>query len=120
MKVTHTIDFKQHLFIHIILKILLITTYVLQVSSLKGILVLNIPPPPSDRLWYSFKEKPELGLRIVPFYGGEKLGMDNTFFSRAINKIVNIVTHRFESFISRFRKINNCMHVIPLERSVLI
>ena len=105
MKVTHTIDFKQHLFIHIILKILLITTYVLQVSSLKGILVLNIPPPPSDRLWYSFKEKPELGLRIVPFYGGEKLGMDNTFFSRAINKIVNIVTHRFEIFIFRFRKI---------------
>ena len=57
-------------------------------------MVLNIPPPPSDRLWYSFKTRPDLGLRIVPYYGGEKLGNDNTFSSRAINKIIDIVVNR--------------------------
>jgi len=89
-------------------------TLQLEVSSLKGVLVLNIPPPPSDRLWYSFKEKPELGLRIVPFYGGEKLGMDNTFFSRAINKIVNIVTHRLKEEIHKFVLLPN-MDDIPIK-----
>jgi len=48
----------------------------LEIVSLAGVIVLNIPPPPSDRLWYSFKERPELGLRIVPFYGDVKLGED--------------------------------------------
>lgn len=67
---------------------------VLQLASLNGVLVLNIPPPPSDRLWYSFKSRPDLGLRIVPYYGGEKLGNDNTFSSRAINKIIDIVVNR--------------------------
>ena len=65
-----------------------------QVTSLSGVMVLNIPPPPSDRVWYSFKTRPDLGLRIVPYYGGEKLGNDNTFSSRAINKIIDIVVNR--------------------------
>ena len=30
---------------------------VFQLASLNGVLVLNIPPPPSDRLWYSFKTR---------------------------------------------------------------
>ena len=63
-------------------------------TSLSGVMVLNIPPPPSDRVWYSFKTRPDLGLRIVPYYGGEKLGNDNTFSSRGINKIIDIVVNR--------------------------
>ena len=38
--------------------------------------------------------RPDIGLRIVPFYGGEKLGNDNTFSSRAINKIIDVVVNR--------------------------
>ena len=41
--------------------------------------------------------RPDLGLRIVPYYGGEKLGTDNTFSSRAINKIINIVVNRYNT-----------------------
>ena len=83
----------------------------LQLASLNGVLVLNIPPPPSDRLWYSFKSRPDLGLRIVPYYGGEKLGNDNTFSSRAINKIIDIVVNRWATDsnlikICFFNKIN--------------
>ena len=58
-------------------------------------IVLNIPPPPSDRLWYGFKVRPDLGLRIVPFYDEAKLGSDNTMFSRAINKTIDIVVNRW-------------------------
>ena len=34
------------------------------------------------RFHWSPQERPELGLRIVPYYGDVKLGEDNTFFSR--------------------------------------
>ncbi|CAM9315452.1 unnamed protein product [Lampetra fluviatilis] len=34
-----------------------------------GTLALNIPPPPSDRIWYGFREPPHLGLRVHPKLG---------------------------------------------------
>ena len=40
------------------------------------------------------QERPELGLRIVPYYGDAKLGEDNTFFSSAVNKTIEIVVRR--------------------------
>ena len=60
----------------------------LEIVSLAGVIVLNIPPPPSDRLWYSFKERPELGLRIVPYYGDVKLGEDNTFLAVLVSVLL--------------------------------
>lgn len=46
-----------------------------ELVSLSGTLVLNVPPPPSDRLWYGFRDnpnltlvaKPKVGEREVPF-----------------------------------------------------
>ena len=73
-----------------------------QVASLRGVIVLNIPPPPSDRLWYGFKSRPDLGLRIVPFYGENKLGNDNTLFSRAINKSIDVVVNRYRKLFHYF------------------
>uniref|UniRef100_S4R4S0 SMP-LTD domain-containing protein n=1 Tax=Petromyzon marinus TaxID=7757 RepID=S4R4S0_PETMA len=34
-----------------------------------GTLALNVPPPPSDRIWYGFREPPHLGLRVHPKLG---------------------------------------------------
>jgi len=85
----------------------------LEVASLTGTMVLNIPPPPSDRLWYSFKERPELGLRIVPYYGDVKLGEDNTFFSSAVNKTIEVVVKRLKEEIHKFVLLPN-MDDIPL------
>ena len=39
------------------------------VSSLEGILAINIPPAPSDRLWYGFRPVPRINLTAKPALG---------------------------------------------------
>ena len=39
------------------------------VVKLSGILCINLPPPPSDRLWYGFLPNPELVLSAKPQLG---------------------------------------------------
>ncbi|XP_012268551.2 testis-expressed protein 2 [Athalia rosae] len=39
------------------------------VSSIEGCLVLNIPPSPSDRLWYGFRTVPKITLTAKPALG---------------------------------------------------
>lgn len=39
------------------------------VQELSGILSINFPPPPSDRLWYGFRGKPNLVLTARPCLG---------------------------------------------------
>ncbi|XP_008560812.1 testis-expressed protein 2 [Microplitis demolitor] len=39
------------------------------VSSIEGCLSVNIPPPPSDRLWYGFKPIPKINLDARPAVG---------------------------------------------------
>ncbi|XP_066498099.1 testis-expressed protein 2-like [Hoplias malabaricus] len=45
---------------------LLLTVEVLELS---GTLAVNIPPPPTDRIWYSFRVPPRLDLRVKPMLG---------------------------------------------------
>ncbi|KAL2101117.1 hypothetical protein ACEWY4_002878 [Coilia grayii] len=45
---------------------LLLTVEVLELS---GTLAVNIPPPPTDRIWYSFRQPPRLDLRVRPMLG---------------------------------------------------
>ncbi|KAK3529049.1 hypothetical protein QTP70_014435 [Hemibagrus guttatus] len=40
-----------------------------EVKELSGELVVNIPPPPTDRIWYSFCMPPKLDLRVQPKLG---------------------------------------------------
>lgn len=40
-----------------------------EVKGLAGTLVLNFPPPPSDRLWYGFRTNPQLSLSAHPKFG---------------------------------------------------
>ncbi|XP_005101302.1 testis-expressed protein 2 [Aplysia californica] len=44
-------------------------TLTVTVNSLVGKLALNIPPPPSDRLWYGFRGNPRLRLSAKPQVG---------------------------------------------------
>ncbi|KAH0540968.1 testis-expressed protein 2 [Cotesia glomerata] len=39
------------------------------VSSIEGCLSINIPPPPSDRVWYGFKPIPKINLDARPAVG---------------------------------------------------
>ncbi|KAJ8251219.1 hypothetical protein GJAV_G00218610 [Gymnothorax javanicus] len=40
-----------------------------EVQELSGPLAVNIPPPPTDRIWYSFRVPPRLDLRVRPMLG---------------------------------------------------
>jgi hypothetical protein len=41
----------------------------IEVTGFSGLLTLNIPPPPSDRIWVGFSEMPDLSIKLVPTYG---------------------------------------------------
>uniref|UniRef100_H2V217 Testis expressed 2, like n=1 Tax=Takifugu rubripes TaxID=31033 RepID=H2V217_TAKRU len=40
-----------------------------EVQELSGTLVINVPPPPTDRIWYSFSVPPKLDLHVRPKLG---------------------------------------------------
>uniref|UniRef100_A0A1I7YWS7 SMP-LTD domain-containing protein n=1 Tax=Steinernema glaseri TaxID=37863 RepID=A0A1I7YWS7_9BILA len=40
-----------------------------EVTALEGTMTVNIPPPPSDRLWYSFRKPPRISIRAIPQVG---------------------------------------------------
>jgi len=46
-----------------------------EVNGLVGTLVLNIPPPPSDRLWYGFRGNPRLWLQARPKLGERQVNI---------------------------------------------
>ncbi|VDK74434.1 unnamed protein product [Litomosoides sigmodontis] len=56
------------------------------VIRLEGTMTINIPPPPSDRLWYAFRAPPELSIRSVPQVG-ERLVDMSTVSSWIENKL---------------------------------
>jgi len=41
----------------------------IEVTGFSGVLTLNIPPPPSDRIWVGFPEMPDLSIKVVPVCG---------------------------------------------------
>lgn len=48
---------------------------VVQVKSLTGTVVINFPPPPSDRLWYGFRPNTKLSLSAKPKVGQRGINM---------------------------------------------
>ncbi|XP_061741167.1 testis-expressed protein 2-like [Nerophis ophidion] len=40
-----------------------------EVLELSGTLAINIPPPPTDRIWYSFQVPPKMDLHVRPMFG---------------------------------------------------
>ncbi|VDM95283.1 unnamed protein product [Thelazia callipaeda] len=45
------------------------------VIHLEGTMTINIPPPPSDRLWYAFRTPPRLFMKCVPQVGDRSVDM---------------------------------------------
>ncbi|EDV28278.1 uncharacterized protein TRIADDRAFT_21124 [Trichoplax adhaerens] len=48
-----------------------------EIQSVTGILALNIPPPPSDRLWYGFRGNPTVLMSVRPKLGERKVRLTN-------------------------------------------
>jgi len=38
----------------------------IEIELIKGRMALNIPHPPSDRLWYGFQPVPTLSMKVIP------------------------------------------------------
>ncbi|XP_039630417.1 testis-expressed protein 2 isoform X2 [Polypterus senegalus] len=57
---------------------------VVEVQELSGMLTINIPPPPTDRIWYSFRIPPRLELKVRP-----KLGEREVTFTHVTEWIEN-------------------------------
>lgn len=47
-----------------------------EVQKLSGVLAVNIPPPPTDRLWYGFRGNPQLWLVAKPKVGEREVTMN--------------------------------------------
>ncbi|UJR09422.1 hypothetical protein I4U23_013663 [Adineta vaga] len=44
----------------------------IEIMNLSGLMTINIPPPPSDRVWIGFSEMPDLNLKVTPVFGESK------------------------------------------------
>ncbi|KAK1162880.1 testis-expressed protein 2-like [Acipenser oxyrinchus oxyrinchus] len=62
-----------------------------EVQELSGTLAVNIPPPPTDRLWYSFQIPPRLDLKVRP-----KLGEREVTFSHVTEWIEKKLQQEFQ------------------------
>ncbi|NXG66496.1 TEX2 protein, partial [Hemiprocne comata] len=65
-----------------------------EVQELAGTLAVNIPPPPTDRVWYSFRVPPQLELKVRP-----KLGEREVTFLHVIEWIEKKLQHEFQKIL---------------------
>ncbi|NXH86892.1 TEX2 protein, partial [Edolisoma coerulescens] len=65
-----------------------------EVQELAGTLAMNIPPPPTDRVWYSFRVPPQLELKVRP-----KLGEREVTFLHVTEWIERKLKHEFQKIL---------------------
>ncbi|NWR33017.1 TEX2 protein, partial [Tachuris rubrigastra] len=65
-----------------------------EVQELAGTLAVNIPPPPTDRVWYSFRVPPQLDLKVRP-----KLGEREVTFLHVTEWIEKKLQHEFQKIL---------------------
>ncbi|KAI6198277.1 SMP-LTD domain-containing protein [Aphelenchoides fujianensis] len=61
-----------------------------EVNSLEGTMTVNLPGPPSDRLWYAFRRPPKMSVHAVPQVGDRSV-VFSTLSDWIENKIVNVL-----------------------------
>nr|XP_056722511.1 testis-expressed protein 2-like [Euleptes europaea] len=65
-----------------------------EVQELTGTLTVNIPPPSTDRVWYSFRIPPQLDLKVRP-----KLGEREVTFIHVTEWIEKKLQHEFQKIL---------------------
>ncbi|NXR42180.1 TEX2 protein, partial [Zosterops hypoxanthus] len=65
-----------------------------EVQELSGTLAVNILPPPTDRVWYSFRVPPQLELKVRP-----KLGEREVTFLHVTEWIEKKLKHEFQKIL---------------------
>uniref|UniRef100_A0A915DLU3 SMP-LTD domain-containing protein n=1 Tax=Ditylenchus dipsaci TaxID=166011 RepID=A0A915DLU3_9BILA len=65
-----------------------------EITELQGTMMLNIPPPPSDRLWYGFRETPKMSVKVVPQVGEKSVNfsaVSDLIEAKLVNIIQNLL-----------------------------
>ncbi|KAA3675158.1 uncharacterized protein DEA37_0009997 [Paragonimus westermani] len=65
-----------------------------EIQALGGTLLINIPPPQTDRIWFGFRPNPQLRLKVRPRVGEKAVTM-----SRILEWIENRVTLEFQRLV---------------------
>ncbi|XP_026539407.1 testis-expressed protein 2-like [Notechis scutatus] len=65
-----------------------------EVQDLTGTLAVNIPPPPTDRIWYSFRIPPQLDMKVRP-----QLGDREVTFPHITEWIEKKLQHEFQKIL---------------------
>uniref|UniRef100_A0A8B9UR48 SMP-LTD domain-containing protein n=2 Tax=Anas zonorhyncha TaxID=75864 RepID=A0A8B9UR48_9AVES len=65
-----------------------------EVQELAGTLAVNVPPPPTDRVWYLFRVPPQLELKVRP-----KLGEREVTFLHVTEWIEKKLQHEFQKIL---------------------
>ncbi|XP_041958987.1 testis-expressed protein 2-like isoform X1 [Alosa sapidissima] len=65
-----------------------------EVQECRGTLAVNIPPPPTDRIWYGFRTPPQLDLRARP-----KLGEREVTFAHVTDWIEKKLYQEFQKIL---------------------
>ena len=71
--------------------------------ALDGVLAVNVPPPPSDRLWYGFRGVPAVSVQAVPHVGG-----------RAVRQaiICKLIEVKLRSQLERILVLPNMLNIV--------
>ncbi|KAG7248507.1 hypothetical protein CRUP_007820, partial [Coryphaenoides rupestris] len=62
-----------------------------EAQELRGTLAVNVPPPPTDRIWYGFRTPPHLELKARP-----KLGEREVTFAHVTDWIEKKLYQEFQ------------------------
>lgn len=55
-----------------------------ELLQMRGVVTINIPPPPTDRIWYGFREPPDIELKAYPKVGERLISLQR--FADAIQE----------------------------------
>ena len=70
-------------------------TLQLQLHAVRGTLTVNLPPAPSDRVWYGFRRPPQLELALRPCFGGRGLGKYESTFAAVMRQLEKRLKQEF-------------------------
>lgn len=62
-----------------------------EITYVSGIMAVNIPSPPSDRVWYGFREPPEMKVKTVPQIGDHTIDFSklSDFMESSVKLLMN-------------------------------
>ncbi|CAF1179888.1 unnamed protein product [Adineta ricciae] len=82
-----------------------ILTITINIRSINGVLLLNIPSPPSDRLWFGFEDLPEIDFDVdhqhIPSDRSQSSLNAKTDLNKQLNQLQKTINHLLSQWIKK-------------------